>query len=340
MKNKEKGLIGLLLLEGVICILFCLISPSFPGLFTSVFAFPFEQIAAVLKFFSLHSQGGNLAAIGLYILIGLAPLVFFIYLKRKNSSHREEGLLLLLSPLLFVALYYMINPAFLPSVLTGAMGKAFLGSVLYSIIIGYGVLKLLRLVTRAETTKLTKITEVFLGLLAALFVFMAFGLLFARLLIDIGTLKNNGITQAGYLDGVLLGEVSFFSTVVPNYNLPLSYVVVVLNYFINALPHVLNVLVIFSGLRLLEALKENPYANKTMAAVDNLLDLCKKSLIAVILSTIAVNVFQLIFMNTIMILNTLVQVPFYALLFLLAVLLLARYFKGNKQLKEEMDQFI
>ena len=62
---------GVLVVEAVGCVIFCLLRGEVPGVFSGVAAFPFEQIGMGLRWLSLSGGIGNGAAIVLYILLSL-----------------------------------------------------------------------------------------------------------------------------------------------------------------------------------------------------------------------------------------------------------------------------
>ena len=56
---KEKHLFTLLSVEAAACVLFCILQRSLSGLFSTLIAFPFEQIGAGLRAMSLSGTVGN-----------------------------------------------------------------------------------------------------------------------------------------------------------------------------------------------------------------------------------------------------------------------------------------
>ena len=73
---KERHLFTLLSVEAAACVLFCILQRSLSGLFSTLIAFPFEQIGAGLRVLSLSGAVGNVVAIILYMLLGLILLEF------------------------------------------------------------------------------------------------------------------------------------------------------------------------------------------------------------------------------------------------------------------------
>ena len=95
---KERHLFTLLSVEAAACVLFCILQRSLSGLFSTLIAFPFEQIGAGLRVLSL---------------LGLIPAGIWGFLHWRKKSEPLDFMLLVISALLFVTLYYMINPGLL-----------------------------------------------------------------------------------------------------------------------------------------------------------------------------------------------------------------------------------
>ena len=107
---KEKHLLTLLSIEAAACVLFCILQRSVSGFFSTIVAFPFEQLGEGLRALSLSGGAGNAAAILFYVLLSLIPAGIWLILKKKQKTMPIDFTLFLLSVLLFVVLYYMINP--------------------------------------------------------------------------------------------------------------------------------------------------------------------------------------------------------------------------------------
>ena len=102
---KERHLFTLLSVEAAACVLFCILQRSLSGLFSTLIAFPFEQIGAGLRVLSLSGAVGNVVAIILYMLLGLIPAGIWGFLHWRKKSEPLDIMLLVISALLFVTLY-------------------------------------------------------------------------------------------------------------------------------------------------------------------------------------------------------------------------------------------
>ena len=321
---KRKVLVGLLGAEAVACVLFCILQTSFTGVFSAVMAFPFEQIGMGLRSLSLSSELGNAAAIVVYIAASLSPVAALVVLRKKRKLCAEDGLLGLLGVVLFTVLYIMINPGIINTWTSGAapqsVAKAVLGGMVYSLLAGYFILRVLRLFSNSEISMLVRYMSVMLSLLNALFVYSIFGAGFNGLLNSISELRAGNAGNEHLLSA--------------------SYVFLVLQFVVDALSGVFNILIVFSVLRLLEEMRSDRYSAQTVTATRRVSRLCSTALVTMIIANISFNLLQLIFAKSIFVINSSVQIPLFSIIFVLAALLLTRLLTENKQLKDDNDMFI
>ena len=321
--NKKK-LYVFLGCEAALCLLLHFAREILPRAFTTVMAFPFEQIGLGLRTLSLSGEMGNILSIVLYLFLCLIPVVVLIAFNRKRSLYPEDSLLVILSLVLFVVLYLMVNPGLLgpywANTAGQSMGKAVLGGMVYSIVIGYLVLRVLRLFYYADTGRLQKYISVLLCALNVLFVYLVFGAYFSSLMDSFDALRSGNIGN--------------------EHNLGMSYLFLILQYVINALPYILDVLVVFAALNLLDELSADRYSEASVTAARRLSRLCGRTLAITVVSHIVFNLLQLVFFKTLVVVNGTVQIPLMSIAFILAALLLAQYIGDNKQLKDDNDLFI
>jgi len=321
---KRNAFLGILGIEAVACVLLHIMQVSFSGVFLVTMAFPFEQIGLGLRTLSLSGGIDNAVAIAAYFMICLLPAASLLVFRKKRELHVEDALLGLLSVVLFVILYFMINPSII-GLPTGTAvgqsgGKAVLGIMAYSVICGYFVLRVLRLFSVGSIDKLERYMAIMLGLLSVIFVYFVFGVCFGGLLDSIATLWAG---NAGSED--LLG---------------VSYVFLMLQFIVDALPYALNVLIVFAALGLLDALRVDRYSAEAVAATERMSWLCTVVLAVMVLSNIGFNLLQLLFAKSLMVINSSLQIPVFSIIFVLATLLLTRFIAENRQLKDDNDMFI
>ncbi|WFR58983.1 hypothetical protein QA584_07855 [Anaerocolumna sp. AGMB13025] len=311
-------------IEAVFCVVLNIIQASFSGMFSAVMAFPFEELGILLRMLSLPGGIGNIAAIVIYTLVSLLPAAGFLMLSKKQNLHLEDGLLLLLSAVLFGVLYLMINPGLINPLFSKMKGfaitKAMLGGIVYSLLCGYLILRVLRLCYISGTKKLQNYMIILLRLLNVIFVYMIFGASLNNLLNSISVLRE-GNRGSEHL-------------------LSVSIWFLVLQYAVDVLPYLFNLLVVFAGIRLLVELQTDRYSNDSVTAALKLSRLCVIALAATVLTNIVFNLLQLLFARKLMVINSTVQLPVLFIIFVLAVLLFSRFIAENKQLKDDIDMFI
>ena len=316
--------VGLLFIEALACVMFYILRASFDGVFSVAMAFPFEQIGMGLRSLSLSSGIGNVVAVVAYFAVSLLPIVYLLALLKKRKLHAEDGILVLLSAVIFAVLYIMVNPGLIDAWLSDAaqlsFGKAVLGSVAYSVLCGYLILRALRLFSGGGTEKLVRYISTMLHLLNVLFVYFVFGAHFGELLDTISAFQagNTGREHA----------------------LGVSYFFLVLQFVVDVLPYAFDILIVFAALRLLDEMRMDRYSIETVASAEQIARLCKVALVATTLGNIGFNLLQLIYAKSLAIINSSVQIPVFSITFVLTALLVTRLITENKRLQDDNDMFI
>ena len=304
-----------------LCVVFQLFRSCLPVTFTAAIAFPFEQLSHMLRILSLTGSAGNAAAIAIYAVICLLPTLFALFVHRRRGLRPRDALLLLLSAVLFAALYVMINPG-----ISGAPAQmrsmviAISGGVIYSVFISYIILCLLSRFLSADSGGLRKYMSYGLYVIGALFIWLAFG---------------SGISSlCASIKSVTEGNTGFEGA------LFWTYATLTLEYIAGALPYVLDVFIIVRCLALTREAGRDRYSNEAVAAADNLSKACVRCLSADICTALFVNILEFAFMRLLVSVSISIQIPVLSIVFALAVLLLAQYVKENKALKDDNDMFI
>ncbi len=337
----SKQLLGKLLgAEAALLLVFCLLRLNFRSLFPSLLAFPFAQIALGLRGLSLSGSAGNLLALVLYATLCLLPLGLLLFLGRKRALRWEDGLLVLLSALLFAVLYLMINPAALWGLLPlgeiSQLGgpelflayQGILSCIPYSVMVGYGILRLLRRFEKGTSDSLIGYLRLLLSLLAVLLVFDLFGVGLFSLADALGGVPT--VTDA-------LSPMGGFLSLPPS---GFSMTALILQHLVAYLPAFFGLLILRAAFSLLDALEQGPYHEAVAPAARNLGLVCKKAVIWVLVTQIAMNTAQLLFSSLLLSSQYTVHIPLDAILLMLASLLLAKYFEAGRTLKEENDLFV
>ena len=322
---KQKGFYAALAAVAALCVAAQLGSAALPGIFTAAAAFPFEQLGLGLRALSLLGGAGNAAALVLYGAVCLFPAGALLLIRCRRALCPEDALLPVLSAALFPVLYWMINPGLLGQFYGSAEGqpvaKAVLGIIVYSVLLGYVLLRMLRRFFAADLPGMQKCLAALLCALSALFVCAAFGTCFGELVDSIAALRES---NTGSSQGLLR----------------LSYAFLVLRYIVDALPYVLDVLVAHAALTLLREQAHARYSEAAVAAAGRLSRLCGCALAVSVLTNVAFNLLQLVFFRRLLSINAVAELPLLSAAFVLCVLLLSQYIRENKCLKDENDSFI
>ncbi len=324
---REKHLSTILAIEAALCVLFSILQHSTYGLFSTMIAFPFEQLGIMLRGLSLSGTVGNVVAVILYVLISLIPVGILLFLKKKQKSEKIDNILFLLSASLFLVLFYMINPGLLEAGIPET-GRWALGSTFYSLLLGYLLIRSLLHYKNAGIKQLQKGIYLLLGVLNVVFVYAIFGQELGQWLQNIETVQNGN-------SGVTINDGFITSS-----TLTVTYIFLFLHFLMGILPYILNIVIIFLSRQLLVGLKENPYQEETIRQTKKLAEVCMGSVMATIVADILFNLLQLFFQKQLYQINYVVQFPVFSIVFVLAVLLFARYIKEMQELKEENDLFI
>lgn len=311
---KRKLFCLLLFAEGAALILLNILTDAFPKIFTSLTAFPFEQIGAGLRALSLTGSIGNGAALALTAAISCTAL---LPLFGKNSLRKErtaENLVLcLLSITVFAALYISANPDAMRSILPQendfylpAM-KGALGITVWSVLACEAVISALRLFKTSGTDKLFKYTKVLLYLLSI------------------------------YFTAAAVSPVSSLLSEIKSAENALGVIIAIVSFTVAALPFAANITITFSALGLLDRLGGDS-REETSGAAARLSKVCAACLITVTVSCAFFNLLQLAFAKSLTDFSVTAKIPVTSLVFALAVLLLSRLITEKNRLADENEQ--
>lgn len=321
---KPKTLFLILSVEATLCVFALIIYGTLQQAYTAIIAFPFTQIATGLRALSLSGSIGNIIALLIYVSVSLLPAIYLCFRMARNNHKQEDLLLVLLSILLFVALYLMINPAYMNDMFATSdvvlMGKISLGATLYAIIIGYIVFRCLRKFVVSEITNLLDYLKMLLMLMYFILIYKIFGEGINGLISNINTLKAGNT------------EMSSMMTT--------TYFFLAIRFALYTLQPALTIAIIFFVNQLIDVLKNDRYSDDVICKANQLSGLCKKSVVLMILSYILINVSQLLMGKYLLDSHYTTEIPLFSMLLVLVVLLLSKYFAEGKALKNDNDMFI
>ena len=327
-KPNNSKLYKLLALEACLCLAFYLFRSALPNLFSVMMAFPFEPIGALLRTLSLSGTIGNILAILIYLLIGLLPVGVLLRIRKRRKFCGEDLLLAILSPILWLTMYLMINPGLMGQWMGAVfgmsggliVGKALLGGAVCSGILSYAVLRYLRRTDAADTKTLQ-------GYLRGILYLTAVILVFAIFQSGLGGFLDTRETIAAANSGTESG-------------LTMTYVFLALRYVVAVIPLLADILVVTGALGLLDALSQQGYSEVSVAAAGKLARVCKQALAVTVLSNTVFNLVQLLCARFLRDVHGTVEIPVLSIAFVLGALLLARMIRDSKELQEDNDMFI
>lgn len=324
---KQKAMAGILAAEAAACVLFGILRMNFSGGFTSLAAFPFEQAGYVLRKLSLSGALGNAAAIVLYTLLSLIPCFVWLVLRKKGRLSGIDHELFALSLLLFAVNYYMVNPGLFASNIPGA-GKWMLGCTFYSALTGYLVTRILLVCRNAEPDRLQSVLQSLLYFLNMVFVYLIFGQGLGSLPEAFQSIRSG---SAGLDAGRLLTGTA---------GLGLTYLFLGFGCLTRILPYIFDMGIVFLAERLLASLGEDRYSDESVRLADRLAGFCAKALEATVALDVVFNVLQVFFRRRLYQMDLAVHVPVLSIIFVLAVLLFARFIHEDQKLKQDHDLII
>lgn len=313
---KRKSLYILLGVELVALMALVLLTIELPSLFSSLLAFPFEQIGAGLRTLSLTGRLGNGLALAICGGVSILPLLLALRHRMEKNYARENAALYGLTVVLFLVFIAIANPTVLYAVFPNTTEeflpviKAVMGCTVWSVVVLWLVLRLLRLFNEGNTNKLLSYLRTLLYALCALFV--------GVIALSCGTILINGLADMQQsLDGVMA----------------------VVRFLAAALPYALDIVITLSALTLLDTLLSDD-ASGAVNCANNVSRRCCMALGVTTASEATLNVLQLVLAKWLSDVAVSLDIPFMSIAFVLAVLLFSRLIAENRQFKDDNDLFI
>uniref|UniRef100_UPI004057C2F2 hypothetical protein n=1 Tax=Agathobacter sp. TaxID=2021311 RepID=UPI004057C2F2 len=280
-------------------------------------AFPFEQIGTFLQWLSLTGSFGNGIALTLYVTVCTLPLIPVILHYKKRGRIAEHTALVITSLLLFLTLYYMINPHLFANTRFSYMEemlptlKATFAVTVWSALVCAIVFRLLRLFKTNDKSTLFDYLRKLLYMLCLLFA----GIIF----FSCGTMFTANLKQA---------------------QLPADRFMAIIQFAVSSLPYILDLVITVFSIRLLSALRKDRHSDLVIVLAEKLARLCNISLGILAMSGVALNILQLVLAQNLSNIAANVTIPLMSLAFVLAALLLSRLLTENKQLSDDNELFI
>lgn len=280
-------------------------------------AWPFVKAGEILRNLSLSGGMGNLAAIGLYVLLCVAPLLLI----RKGDGWRVNGLLVLGSAVMFWVMWLMVNPGMMPAVMRSEVGKAIYAGTIYSVIITWGVLKLMSKADLTVQSNIYGALRIFLLICAGQFVFVGLGLGMGAFRSQMNALAEGNTALS---DSQLMPTVVFLA----------------LDFGFGLMENLLVAWILILGTRLLDALEEDPYSALAHRLSGTIFHWCKKTIPMVALANLILNLGQVLLAPVLLNVQMELRLPILSMAVAFGMMALTRLLGEGKAIKEDNDLFI
>lgn len=331
---KRSQMKTLLLIEGAVCLTLTLALRLIEGAAFSFAAFPGSAAGQGLSMLAGTGRFGFALALTLYAFLALLPLYALARIRARRDWKAEDTLLGLCSLAVAGALFPRGWVAYWSTSADTLFPRLAWQWLLFALLAGWVVLRLLRRFSDGGTQELLKLFRVLLGLAAAYFVFAVFFAEFAGLLTAIDTLKagNTAFTADTLLPaaGNITGSKS----------LAFSYIVLALRFGAKSLPTLFAAATAYFAIGLLDTMEDGAFTQESAAYAPKLAAWCVKVLKLSVLLALAVNLLQAVCAPLILSTSISIPLPVLELCFVLAALLGARLITSNVTLAADNDLFI
>ena len=288
----------------------------FPGLFSSMMAFPWEQIGWGLGALSKLGPAGNGAAVAAWVGLSGIPALCALRYGRGKETRGERAALYLLSGVLLLALYGMANPSlFLPPLTQGfpeyaKMIKSIFGVCVWAVMVLYLVLRLIRLFRQGDRSQLLAYMQTILKVLCVLFTGAASL-----------SLSNGALALQ---DGARLDADFFFG---------------VFRLLAELVPYGFDILIVTLAADLL-AIVRSEEQDSIVESAGRLSNVCCLALGVTTALPAASNLLQICLTRRLTDVSVTVNIPILSIALTVLILLFARLLIENKRLRDDNSLFI
>lgn len=331
---KRSQMKTLLLIEGAVCLTLTLALRLIEGAAFSFAAFPGSAAGQGLSMLAGTGRLGFALALTLYAFLVLLPLYALARIRARRDWKAEDTLLGLCSLAVAGALFPRGWVAYWSTSAETLFPRLAWQWLLFALLAGWVVLRLLRRFSDGGTQELLKLFRVLLGLAAAYFVFAVSFVEFAGLLTAIDTLKagNTAFTADALLPAA--------ADITGSKSLAFSYIVLALRFGAKSLPTLFAAATAYFAIGLLDTMENGAFTQESAAYAPKLAAWCVKVLKLSVLLALAVNLLQAVCAPLILSTSISIPLPVLELCFVLAALLGARLIASNVALAADNDLFI
>ena len=331
---KRSQMKTLLLIEGAVCLTLTLALRLIEGAAFSFAAFPGSAAGQGLSMLAGTGRFGFALALTLYAFLVLLPLYALARIRARRDWKAEDTLLGLCSLAVAGALFPRGWVTYWSTSAETLFPRLAWQWLLFALLAGWVVLRLLRRFSDGGTQELLKLFRVLLGLAAAYFVFAVFFVEFAGLLTAIDTLKAGNTAFAA--DTLLPAA----GNITGSKSLAFSYIVLALRFGAKSLPTLFAAATAYFAIGLLDTMEDGAFTQESAAYAPKLAAWCVKVLKLSVLLALAVNLLQAVCAPLILSTSISIPLPVLELCFVLAALLGARLIASNVALAVDNDLFI
>lgn len=331
---KRSQMKTLLLIEGAVCLTLTLALRLIEGAAFSFAAFPGSAAGQGLSMLAGTGRFGFALALTLYAFLVLLPLYALARIRARRDWKAEDTLLGLCSLAVAGALFPRGWVTYWSTSAETLFPRLAWQWLLFALLAGWVVLRLLRRFSDGGTQELLKLFRVLLGLAAAYFVFAVFFVEFAGLLTAIDTLKAGNTAFAA--DTLLPAAAD----ITGSKSLAFSYIVLALRFGAKSLPTLFAAATAYFAIGLLDTMEDGAFTQESAAYAPKLAAWCVKVLKLSVLLALAVNLLQAVCAPLILSTSISIPLPVLELCFVLAALLGARLIASNVALAADNDLFI
>ena len=320
-KKKIKLLLGI---QGVLGLVAIFVLKDQTLGYDQIVTWPFKPIANGLRWLSLRGEIENILAWIIYIGICLLPIIYLMIRLTKKVASRGDILLVIVSILMFINIYYAINPGLVAGVLAPEglieSGVFAVSSVIYTVLLAYVFFRLLGRYQESGTQSLIGSLKVLLTMMASFTVIVLTIVIPGSIMKEIQVVME---ANAGYYEGFGLNNAF-----------------IVIRELNRIVPFVYELVILGVAYDFMSAFAEDPYCSETIVIAEKLEITCKNAIVWTLLVSVGTNVLQLFFNARILTSHYDINISFTSLLFLLVVMLLVKHFRDTAVIKEENDLFV
>ncbi len=303
---------------------------------------PLSLLGRGLAKLSLHSSAGNILALVLYIAISSTPIIIYIVLKIKSKARTIDLFLIVLSTILFIGIYILVNPLYLSpqKVQLIKINPYITGLFIYSSLITYILLKLVDTFFSEENNmKLSSYLKSILFFIEILSIFVIFHSFFSNILNEFNALLDSYDTGTKAVQVNITGLVNYQVGKGMDF-IGYNKFIIILKYIISSIPFIAYISISENIIKLIDLFKSNRYDEQILLQINKISKLCKDFLVIIVLIRLGFNALQLISLTYLKDININTNLGILPVLFILLTLITSKIISENINLKADNDLFI